>query len=571
MIYILGISAFYHDSAACLLGNGEIIAAAQEERFSRKKNDASFPKNSIDYCLRTAGISAQDINYVVFYDKPWLKFERLITTYLLSTPRGFRSFLQAMPSWLKQKLWLPSVIEKELKIKNKPILFTEHHQAHAGSAFYPSPFQKAAILTIDGVGEFATTSISRGTGNKIEQLKELHFPHSLGLLYSAFTYFLGFKVNSDEYKIMGLAPYGKPKYKKLIYKNLIDLKPDGSFHLNIEYFDYLHGLKMTNTKFDKLFGLGVRKKNEQLNQRHKDLASSIQEVTEEIVLRLAKHTYEITKQTNLCLAGGVALNCVANGRLKKESLFKNIWIQPASGDAGGAIGAALTVWHEYLNKKKSQPKKSALQKNSLLGPSYTNKEIKLFLDNNNIAYNFYKNKKEAAKTIAKFIAARKIIGLFQGAMELGPRALGNRSILADPRDPKMQSYLNNKIKFRESFRPFAPAVLAEDAKKYFKFDGESPYMLFAAQVIGNKIPAVTHLDNSARLQTVKQEDNPFFYEIIRSFKKISGCPIVINTSFNVREEPIVCSPQDAYNCFLKTGIDVLVLENFIVEKKIENN
>jgi carbamoyltransferase len=593
MVYILGISAFYHDSAACLLKDSSIVAAAQEERFSRKKNDEAFPRKAIEYCLQQAKITAKELDYVVFYDKPWLKFERLIKTYLLTAPLGFRSFLQAIPSWLKQKLWTRSVIEKELKIKNIPILFTEHHQAHAGSAFFPSPFKNAAILTIDGVGEFTTTSISLGKENKIKQLKELHFPHSLGLLYSAFTYYLGFKVNSDEYKVMGLAPYGEPKYKNLIYKHLIDLKPDGSFHLNVKYFDYIHGLKMTNQKFSKLFGLPPKKPKNDFLQKHLDIARSIQEVTEEIVLKLAKHVHQLTGEENLCLAGGVALNCVANGRLKKEGPFKNILIQPASGDAGGALGAALTVWYEFLNnKRKIHTKDQDTQSYSLLGPQFSLAEIESFLKKNSIKYTYYKSTEQAAKTIAKFIATGKIIGLFQGRMEYGPRALGCRSILADPRDPKMQSHLNNKIKFRESFRPFAPAILEENTADYFDLPGPSPYMLFTAKVnkkhlaknfqkqenglaklktIRSDIPAVTHVDNSARLQTVNKKQNPYFYKIIREFKQLTGCPIIINTSFNVREEPIVCTPQDAYNCFNKTGIDILVLESFIIEKKNENN
>ncbi len=567
MTYILGISAYYHDSAACLVKDGEIIAAAQEERFTRKKNAAAFPIKAINYCLKEANITAQELDYIGFYEKPLIKFERLITTYLATAPRGFISFAKALPSWLKQKLWLPGQIRKELKVKNTPIIFPEHHEAHAAAAFFPAPYQAAAVLTIDGVGEWATASISLGKSNKITMLKEMAFPHSLGLLYSAFTYYLGFRVNSGEYKVMGLAPYGKPKYVSKILNNLLDLKPDGSFRLNMQYFNYLTGLTMTSRHFHDLFGGPPRKRETELTQRHKDIARSIQEVTEEIVLRMAKHALKLTGNKNLCLAGGVALNCVANARLREETSFRKIWAQPAAGDSGAALGTALFIWHQYLGKKRKTTGQD-IQKASLLGPAYSNQEIKSFLVKNNIPYTYFPEHQKLAKKIAELIAQQKVIGLLQGRMEFGPRALGCRSILADPRSPEMRNILNKKIKFRESFRPFAPAVLAEKASKLFNTELPDPYMLFTVQVkkSGLKLPSVTHLDNSARLQTVSKKDNPYFHLILEEFEKLTGCPVLINTSFNVRGEPIVCTPEDAYNCFQKSGIDHLVLENYLINK-----
>lgn len=557
---ILGISCFYHDSAACLVKDGKIIAAAQEERFTRKKHDERFPLHAIRYCLAEGNIATENIDLLVFYDKPFLKFERLLETYLAFAPRGLRSYLLAMPIWLKEKLWIPSVIKKELGYAGK-ILFTEHHQSHAASAFYPSPFYEAAFLTVDGVGEWATASYGVGSDSKLEIKAEIHFPHSLGLLYSAFTYYTGFKVNSGEYKVMGLAPYGKPVYTDLIYQHLIDLKEDGSFRLHMEYFNYAQGLTMTSEKFHKLFGGPPRKPESKLTQREMDLARSIQDVTEEIMLRMARHVHRMTGKKYLCLAGGVALNCVANGRILREGPFEDIWIQPAAGDAGGALGAALVAW--YQHHARSAPQGDS-QQGSYLGPQYSASEIKNFLDEKKISYRTTTNTE-----VAQLLAHSNVVGWFSGRMEFGPRALGNRSILGDPRDPGMQKAMNLKIKFRESFRPFAPAVLAEYAHEYFDLDRASPYMLLTNQVKKKIIPAVTHIDNSARPQTVHRETNPRFHALLEEFHKQTGCPVLINTSFNVRGEPIVCTPEDAYRCFMRTNIDYLVLESFILDKKAQ--
>jgi carbamoyltransferase len=583
---ILGISAFYHDSAACIVRDGEIIAAAQEERFTRTKHDFSFPQHAIEYCLSEAGIETKDLAYVAFYDKPFIKFERLIKSYLAYAPLGIKSFLQAMPVWLKQKLFLRDILKDELSYEGK-LLFPEHHQSHAASAFYPSPFQEAAILTVDGVGEWATTSYGVGKGNKIKLMAELKFPHSLGLLYSAFTYYTGFRVNSGEYKLMGLAPYGEPKYADLILNELLDLKPDGSFKLNLKYFDYCAGLKMTNGRFNKLFGSPPRKPESKIEQRHMDLARSVQAVTEEIILRMAKHIHEQTGQKYLCLAGGVALNCVANGKILREGPYENIWIQPAAGDAGGALGAALLVHYDYLNNPRQVVQKDCWQ-TSYLGPAFNNGQIEGLLKSRNIPYEEVKNE-DIPRRIARLIADEKVVGWFQGRMEFGPRALGSRSIIGDPRSPSMQSVMNLKIKYRESFRPFAPTVMEEHAPRYFEFEGKSPYMLITAPVrkekrrelppeeqklfgierlktIRSEIPAVTHVDYSARLQTVNKESNPLYYEMLKAFYELTGCPVIINTSFNVRGEPIVCTPQDAYTCFMRTQMDYLIMGNYLLDK-----
>jgi len=590
--YILGISAFYHDSAACLVKNGEIIAAAQEERFSRKKHDSSFPIRSINWCLESQGINSTHLALVAFYDKPLIKFERILSSYLAYAPWGLRSFLMSMPMWLKHKLFMKELIMQELNYSGE-IIFTEHHQSHAASAFYPSPFNESAILTIDGVGEWATASIGIGEQNEITILKELHFPHSLGLLYSAFTYFTGFRVNSGEYKLMGLAPYGQPKYKEVILNELIDLKEDGSFRLNMKYFNYCAGLTMTNKKFEKLFGGPPRKPETNITQREMDIACSIQQVTEEIMVRMARFTKNLTGQDNLCLAGGVSLNCVGNSKILREKIFKNIWIQPAAGDAGGAIGAALFGWFRYLNNKRQTDGVKDFQKGSYLGPSFNDEEIKKVLDRYNL---FYKKIEptELPKKVAELINSKAVVGWFEGRMEFGPRALGARSIIGDARLQEMQSKMNLKIKFRESFRPFAPSVLKEKCSEYFDLDIDSPYMLLVADVkkekrlplpkdIGLKsgferlkiplsvIPSVTHVDYSARIQTVNKEDNPLFYEMIKEFEKISGCAVIINTSFNIRGEPIVCSPEDALRCFLRTDMDYLVIGNFILDKKLQSN
>lgn len=585
-MHILGISCFYHDSAACLVRDGIITAAAQEERFTRKKHDPRFPQNAVKYCLEETGITAQDLDYVVYYDKPFLTFERLLMSYLTVAPKGLRSWLQAMPLWLGQKLLIPKVIQRETGYKGT-VLFTEHHEAHAASAFYPSPFNEAAILTMDGVGEWATASYGFGTQSEISLIKELHFPDSLGLLYSAFTCFTGFKVNSGEYKLMGLAPYGIPRYKDLILSELIDLKADGSIRLNLSYFDFLGGMRMTNRRFAKLFGGPPRKPETEITQREMDVAASIQDVTEEIVLKMANHVYEETGQKNLCLAGGVALNCVANGRILREGPFENIWIQPSAGDAGGALGAALAVWYRYLGNERANPNGHDSQQGSYLGPSFSDEEVKKFLVSQGYPFQGL-NGDQKARSIAAQIAQGKIVGYMAGRMEFGPRALGARSILGDPRSTDTQTVMNLKIKFRESFRPFAPSVLEEKASEYFDMNTPSPYMLLVADVTKERrlpqppgeempmlerlkfkrsdIPAVTHLDYSARLQTVNQKDKFDYYALISEFEKLTGCAVIVNTSFNVRGEPIICTPEDAYRCFMRTEMDVLVIENCMLFK-----
>ncbi len=583
--YILGISCYYHDSAAALIRDGEIVAAAQEERFTRKKHDFNFPSNAIAFCLSQAGITAADLSHVVFYDKPLLKFERILETYLAYAPLGIRSFLMAMPLWLREKLWIPNSIRNELDYEG-PIFFTEHHESHAASAFYPSPFQRAAFLTMDGVGEWTTTSYGIGDGNKITIQGEMNFPHSLGLLYSAFTYFTGFKVNSAEYKVMGLAPYGEPKYVQTIYDHLIDLKEDGSFKMNMEYFNYCAGLTMTNRKFDALFGGPPRKAESQLTQREMDLARSLQEVTEEIMLRMARHVHKETGEQNLVLAGGVALNCVGNGRILHEGPFKDIWIQPAAGDAGGALGAALFAWHAVLGNERKAASGKDSQRGSYLGPEFSDEEIEQCLKTNEAVYRMVA-RNELPEVVAELIAKENVVGWFQGRMEFGPRALGARSIIGDARSPKMQSVMNLKIKYRESFRPFAPSVLREHLAEYFEMDYDSPYMLLVAPVVQEKrkpvadenlsgidklnvvrseIPAVTHIDYSARIQTVHKETNPLYYDVIQAFYRKTSCPVIINTSFNVRGEPIVCRPEEAFNCFMRTEMDYLVIGNFVLAK-----
>jgi len=591
---ILGISAYYHDSAACLLQDGEVSAAVQEERFSRIKHDSSFPNQSIEYCLKAGDIAIEDLDHVVFYEKPYLKFDRLLETYLSFAPSGLRSFVAAMPQWLKEKLHLPREIRRELgKSYQKPIAFLSHHESHAASAFYPSPFENAAILTMDGVGEWETATIGVGTGNQIELLKSLKFPHSLGLLYSAFTYFSGFRVNSGEYKLMGLAPYGKPVYKQLILDELIDLKEDGSFSMNLDFFNYCQGLTMTNHKFSKLFGGPARKPEMEITEREMNLAASIQVVTEEVVLRMATFARETSGQKNLCLAGGVALNCVANGKLIEKGIFERIWIQPAAGDAGGALGAALFVHHQLLEKKRI-PSESDSMSGSYLGPSCKNETIKDFLEESGVPYHFFNKEEDLLNEVASEISKDKIVGWFQGRMEFGPRALGNRSIIGDARSEKMQSKMNLSIKYRESFRPFAPSVLAEDAQSYFQLKGDSPYMLVVApvkddlachlsedeksmmasdpdllkrvKVKRSSLPAITHVDMSARVQTVSESRNKRYYRLIRKFKELTGSGIIVNTSFNIRGEPIVCSPEDAYRCFMSTEMDILVIEDFVLYK-----
>jgi carbamoyltransferase len=592
---ILGISAYYHDSAAAIVKDGEVIAAAQEERFTRKKHDSRFPSNAILYCLKEAGVSIRDIEAIVFYDKPLVKFERLLETYLSYSPRGFRSFIAAMPIWLKEKLFLKSTLKKEFSLLGNckenllpRILFTEHHQSHAASAFFVSPFEKAAVLCLDGVGEWATTSLWIGNGNQLTPSWEINFPHSIGLLYSAFTYYTGFKVNSGEYKVMGLAPYGEPKYKDLIYKHLIDVKEDGTFRMDMSYFNYATGLTMTNKKFDDLFGSPPRKPESPLTQREMDLARSVQEVTEEIMLKLARTVRKETGLENLCLAGGVALNCVANGKIVKEKIFKDVFIQPAAGDAGGALGAALSIWYQYYNKPRTTNPLDSM-KGSYLGPHYKTDEVKSFLDSSSIPYKQY-TAEVLYKEVASILEKGNVVGLVQGRMEFGPRALGGRSIIGDARNREMQSTMNLKIKYRESFRPFAPAVLAEKVSSYFDIDTKSPYMLLVADVKENlriqmnqeqqglfgidklkvprsTIPAITHVDYSARIQTVHADTNPMFYGILTEFEKLTGCAVLVNTSFNVRGEPIVCTPQDAYRCFMRTEMDYLVLENFVLDKK----
>lgn len=587
---ILGISCFYHDSACALVRDGDIIAAAQEERFTRKKHDSSFPKNAIDFCLNSAQLRMKDIDYIAFYDKPFIKFERILETYLAYAPSGLKSFLMSIPLWIKEKLWMSELIKKECtEDYSGKYIFSQHHLSHAASAFFPSPFEESAILTTDGVGEWTTTSFGVGKANNVSLDYELKFPHSLGLLYSAFTYYAGFKVNSAEYKVMGLAPYGQPKYTGLILDNLIDLKEDGSFKLNMKYFNYCAGLTMTNDKFHRLFDGPPRRMETPIRRKDMDLAASIQKVTEEIMLRIARHVKTVTGQKNLCLAGGVSLNCVANGKILREKIFDNIWIQPAAGDAGGALGAALFTWYQYLNNTRSVNPGHDSQKGSLLGPEFPEPQIQKFLQDNNIKYSKYKID-EIPQITADLIKDQNVIGWFQARMEYGPRALGARSILGDARSEKMQSIINRKIKFRESFRPFAPSVLKEHASEYFDIDTESPYMLLVAPVNSKKcrdltedqkhltgidklnvkrsdIPAVTHVDFSARVQTVDQVRNPMYYKLIKAFYEKTGCPVIINTSFNVRGEPIVCTPRDAYRCFMRTNMDYLVMGNFILDKK----
>ncbi|HEV7223741.1 MAG TPA: carbamoyltransferase [Pirellulales bacterium] len=596
MTAILGISALYHDSAAALVLDGEILAAAQEERFTRKKHDAAFPSRAMQYCLREAGLNAGQLDYVVFYEKPLVKFERLLETYLAFAPRGLRSFSLAMPRWLKEKLSIRRILRSALGPEfHGKLLFTGHHESHAASAFFPSPYDEAAILTLDGVGEWSTAALGRGQGNRIRLTHELRFPHSLGLLYSAFTYYCGFKVNSGEYKLMGLAPYGQPLYRDLIFNRLIDAAPDGSLRLDMEYFDYCQGLTMTNRRFHQLFGGPPRTPEADLQQRHMDLAASIQAVTEEVVLRMGRTLYQQTGCKNLALAGGVALNCVANGRLLREGPFDSIWVQPAAGDAGGALGAALFVWHQLLERPR-RPARGDAQRGSFLGPSFTAGEIESFLAEQGTAFQRFDDEGELAEHVAQAIADGKVVGWFQGRMEFGPRALGARSILADPRPAGMQANLNLKIKFRESFRPFAPCVLKEAVRDWFDLpEGqESPYMLLVAPVresrrrqiaaadldvmrgdpdlrkrvniVRSEIPAVTHVDYSARLQTVDAERNPRLHGLLRAFERRTGCPVLVNTSFNVRGEPIVCTPQEAYRCFLATEMDVLALGPFVLDK-----
>jgi carbamoyltransferase len=584
---ILGISAFYHDSAAALINDGEIISAAQEERFTRKKHDHNFPINAVNFCMNRSNLKIEDIDIVAFYDKPFLKFERILETYLAFAPVGIKSFIKAMPLWIREKLWMKELIKNFMGYEGK-IIFPEHHESHAASAFYPSPFNEAAILTMDGVGEWTTTSFGTGIKNKIELFADIKFPHSLGLLYSAFTYYTGFKVNSGEYKVMGLAPYGEPKFKDLILNEIIDVKDDGSFRMNMDYFNYCAGLTMTNSKFNKLFGAPPRKPESKLTQREMDLARSVQDVTEEIVLKLGRHVFKETGMKNLTLAGGVALNCVANGKLLREGPFENIWIQPAAGDAGGALGAALIAWHQYLDKPREANGKFDSQKGSYLGPEYSSEEIALFLQEKEILFEKL-NEDELAEKAALLLADEKVLGWFNGRMEFGPRALGGRSIIGDARSPKMQSVMNLKIKFRESFRPFAPAVLAEKVSDYFELDKESPYMLLVTDVkkerqiqstdgkdlfgidklnqIRSDLPAITHVDFSARIQTVHKETNPLFHKLISKFFDNYGCAVVINTSFNVRGEPIVSSLEDAYKCFMRTNMDYLVLGNLLIAKE----
>ncbi len=584
---ILGISAFYHDSAACLVQDGNIVSAVQEERFTRKKHDFNFPANAIRFCLENSGLTVNDIDYVAFYDKPFLKFERLLETYLTYAPRGIKSFIKSMPLWIKQKLWMMELIKKELGYEGK-VLFPEHHESHAASAFYPSPFQRSAILTLDGVGEWTTTSFGTGKDNTIHLIADIKYPHSLGLLYSAFTYYTGFKVNSGEYKVMGLAPYGEPKYVDLILRELVDLKDDGSFKMNMDYFNYNAGLTMTNEKFHKLFGGPPRKPESELRQRDMDLARSVQEVTEMIMLRMAKHVKKETGEKYLCLAGGVALNCVANGKILRENIFDDIWIQPAAGDAGGALGAALFVWYQYLNNERRTDGINDAQKGSYLGPEFSDSEIENYLTKNNIPFTKHSEEFIIEKT-AELINGQNVIGWFQGKMEFGPRALGSRSIIGDARSPEMQRKMNLKIKYRESFRPFAPSVLYHKVAEYFELDRPSPYMLLVADVVKNKrkevpnynelrgleklntvrseVPAVTHVDYSARIQTVHKETNPKYFNLLNMFNEKYGCGVIINTSFNVRGEPIVCTPDDAYKCFMRTEMDYLVMGNFILDKK----
>jgi carbamoyltransferase len=602
--HILGISAYYHDSAACLVVDGRIVAAAQEERFTRKKHDAAFPANAVAYCLKEAGITASQLNHVAFYEKPLVKFERLLETYASLAPRGWQSYLMAMPAWLGEKLWMADDIADQLDGYQGPILFGEHHESHAASAFYPSPFENAAVVTMDGVGEWATSSIGIGRGNDLEIIRELRFPHSLGLLYSAFTYFAGFKVNSGEYKVMGLAPYGEPKYVDLIKKHLVEIRDDGSLWMNQEYFTYAHGLTMTGNKLEQLLGGPARKPESLLTQREMDLARSIQEITEEVMLKMTRFAHQESGLRDLCLAGGVALNCVGNGRILREGPFEQIWIQPAAGDAGGALGVALSIWHRHLGKPRQSaeslgtwqrpgkngttPKYADGMSGSYLGPKFGEIEIAAAIKKGGwVATRVEPDR--VAEVVAEHLANERVVGLMQGRMEFGPRALGGRSILGDARSPKMQAVMNLKIKFRESFRPFAPAVMREHVGEWFELDGESPYMLLVADVKQDRrlpvsaeadklwgieklnvprstVPAITHVDYSARIQTVRRDVSPLYYDIMAAFNRRTGCPIIVNTSFNVRGEPIVCTPEDAYRCFMRTNMDVLVLENFILER-----
>jgi carbamoyltransferase len=599
-MYILGISAFYHDSAACLIKDGDIIAAAQEERFTRKKHDSSFPSHAIKYCLQEANISNEEITNVVFYEKPFVKFERLLETYLAFAPKGFKSFAAAMPTWIKEKLFQKSMITKELNETlgtsinwRKKLLFSEHHLSHAASAFYPSPFESAAILTLDGVGEWTTTSLAVGKNKQIKVLKEIHFPHSLGLLYSAFTYYTGFKVNSGEYKVMGLAPYGEPKYADLIKENIINIDEDGSFQLDMSYFDYATGLTMTNKKFNALFGGLPRTSEDKLTQREMDLAASIQKVTEEVVIKIAKNIAKETGEKNLCLAGGVALNCVANGILLREKIFDNIWVQPAAGDAGGALGAALSVWHlHYKNDRKVSKERDAMR-GGYLGPQFIDSEIELELEKCGARFQKFEEDGLIEK-VATALSDKKAIGWMQGRMEFGPRALGGRSIIADPRSPAMQKQLNLKVKYRESFRPFAPSIIREHVSEWFEHESDSPYMLFVANIKEDKrikmtseeevlfgieklnvsrssVPAITHVDYSARIQTVHKDTNPLYHAVISKFYEKTGCPIVVNTSFNVRGEPIICTPTDAFKCFMGTELDMLAVGNYLLIKEEQND
>jgi carbamoyltransferase len=598
-MYILGLSAYYHDAAACLVVNGELIAAAQEERFTRRKHDASFPVNAINYCLAHAGITARQLDHVVFYDKPFLKFERLLETYLAFAPRGVRSFVTALPIWLKEKLFQKRVIIEALQAAlgadidwEQRLLFSEHHLSHASSAFFPSPFERAAVLTMDGVGEWTTTSLAVGNGNQLAVHREIHFPHSLGLLYSAFTYYTGFKVNSGEYKVMGLAPYGEPKYVGLIREHLIDIKEDGSFALDMSYFNYCTGLTMTNEKFHTLFGGPPRQGESRLGQREMDLAASIQQITEEVVIKLAKGVARTTGERNLCLAGGVALNCVANGKLLREGVFDNLWIQPAAGDAGGAIGAALCAYHLTCNQPRKVIGSGDGMKGSYLGPEYSRAEIVERLTRAGAVFTLH-SEGEVIEHTARALAEGKAVGWMSGRMEFGPRALGARSIIADARSASMQKLLNLKVKYRESFRPFAPSVLREDVAQWFEMDTDSPYMLLVADVSKDRqrpmtaaeqalfgidklnvprscIPAVTHVDYSARVQTVHRDTNPRYHRLITRFKELTGCPVIVNTSFNVRGEPIVCSPEDAFRCFMGTGLDMLVVGDAVLQKAAQS-
>ena len=596
---ILGVSAYYHDSAACLIQNGRIVAAAQEERFTRKKHDAGFPSHAVEYCLRQGGVGMRDVDYLVFYDKPFVKFERLLETYLSYAPKGLGSFLTAIPVWIKEKLFLRNLLEKafrqvgslEKKDNLPPLLFGEHHESHAAAAFFPSPYEEAVVLCMDGVGEWATTSAWIGQRNQLTPLWEIPFPHSIGLLYSAFTYYTGFKVNSGEYKVMGLAPYGEPKYVKTILDNVVDVKPDGTFRLNMDYFDYCTGLRMTNNKFDAIFGGPPRQAESTLTQREMDLARSVQEVTEMVMLRLANSLHRETGLSNLCLSGGVALNCVGNGRVLREGPFSGLWIQPAAGDAGSALGAALNVHYSYLNQPRVCQGPSDAMRGSYLGPRFSNQDIESSLQQLEASYERVEDS-DLYRRVAQYLAEGKVIGWLQGHMEFGPRALGGRSILGDSRSEKMQSVMNLKIKYRESFRPFAPSVLRERVSEYFEMDTDSPYMLLVAPVAEKRrravqpdqqklwgidllnvpksdIPAVTHVDYSARVQTVSPDTNPRYYQLLQEFEKQTGCAVLINTSFNVRGEPIVCTPEDAYRCFMRTEMDVLVLENCLVLKEFQ--